>query len=180
MQDPYVSSILEFCRISLYWIKRRRPSRRRPARSGTPCGRAAWAPVPPAVPIGRPAVLRPPPCALHSDVVMPAPSPGGDFSRPTQSDRPTRRLWRLSGSSAYRSLPLASGGGLRLGDGPSGLATRGLSWVEVEAVPSPPPTPQDKPSRPGHGGEGRSVVECSTFTTATWPASRRVGRRRRG
>ena len=29
-------------------------SRRRAARSGTPYGRAAWAPVPPAVPIGRP------------------------------------------------------------------------------------------------------------------------------
>jgi hypothetical protein len=42
--------------------------------------------------------------------------------------------------------------------------------VEAEAWSSRPPSPQDEPSRPGHGGEGRSVVECSTFTTVAWPA----------
>ena len=69
----------------------------------------------------------------------------------------------------------ASGSGRRFT-----AAAHGLSVVEVEAGSSPPPTPQNKPSRPGPRGEGRSVVECSTFTPGAWPAPRRVGRRQRG
>ncbi|GLY78642.1 hypothetical protein Airi01_069090 [Actinoallomurus iriomotensis] len=42
------------CRIMLSWIKAPALRAAAAARSGTPYGRAAWAPVPPAVPIGRP------------------------------------------------------------------------------------------------------------------------------
>jgi hypothetical protein len=97
-------------------IKRRRPSRRRPARSGTPYGRAAWAPVPTAAPVGRPAVLRPPPLTLYSAVATPVPpqrqgaEPPADslwspFGSPTAIDRQPR-------SRHHKGLLLhASGGG---------------------------------------------------------------------
>jgi hypothetical protein len=42
------------CRNWLYWIKATALRAAAAARSGTPYGRAAWAPVPPAVPVGRP------------------------------------------------------------------------------------------------------------------------------
>jgi hypothetical protein len=67
----------------------------------------------------------------------------------------------------------ASGGGLWLQDGPE---SRSVWWVTgVEACPSRPPTSQDKPSRAAGGGEGRSVMECSTITTAGGPAPRGGG-----
>jgi hypothetical protein len=72
----------------------------------------------------------------------------------------------------------ASGGGLRLRDGPE---SGSVWWVaEVEACPSRPPTSQDKPSRAAGGGEGRSSAGSSTITTVGGPAPHRVGRRRTG
>ena len=66
---------------------------------------------------------------------------------------------------------------LRRGHSGSGMAPNRVRLVVAgaEVCPSRPPTSQDKPSRAAGGGEGRSVMECSTITTAGGPAPQRVG-----
>jgi hypothetical protein len=65
----------------------------------------------------------------------------------------------------------ASGGGLRLGDGVGSHEAHGNRWLGWRRGSSPLPPSQDKPSRPGPTGRGRSSMGRSTSTRRAWPAS---------
>jgi hypothetical protein len=169
--------------------RRRRSAPPQAARSGTPYGRAAWAPVPSAVPVGRPRVRSPLSLMLSSSAATPRAAVAGPGRRAqgrrlTPSGRPTGGLRPSDGSPAHQiteALTTASGGGsLTRGWLARGRVRRAGQWLRWK--PGHPLRRRPRTSRADQALPAKVVlpVGSSTITGRACPAPLRAGRRRRG
>jgi hypothetical protein len=171
-----IQRVLESAEFSCIGSRRRRSAPPQAARSGTPYGHAAWAPVPSAVPIGRPTVRRPAADSpQHYRQVHAATARQGRRGRPDAHSLALRVAYGHQPAAPFadhgKRLLHASGGGLRHGDRQHHARLQVYRWFMWEPGHSLRRRPRQSQADQASGLKVVRPVGRSTFTPDACPAS---------